>query len=422
MKKYLAALLLVCAFSANAQKPLTVGDQLPDYTFQTLFNWKSQTFNLNNFKGKTVLINFIKWGCSHNYDILPFLTHYQNNYKKNLSVITVSDEPDSIINSMFAARPALKKLGIPLARKDSCFQNLFPHPSTPHIVLIGSDRQVKAIIQDKDLNDSLLRLVISGKTISREPPIIEKPLDKNKPFACAGIFDNVLYNSVLTGYAPGVSAQLAVNSWPGHRLRLAMTNLNVKELYLTAWQPLVKINDLEQDLLMKWEVRHPSRFMGIRGRKEDEDKLFCYELIIPDSPRSNNNKALAYVRADLDKFFNLQGSVQKRKITCYVITHVNSAMGANIKVSAKDSYVQQWVNEIELRNLTFNIAAMALKPFFFMDKPLLVEGESTGLFSFKLKRNYKDFETLQRALYANGLKLSVEQRELDCLVIKEGTK
>lgn len=422
MKKYLVSLSLLYAFSAGSQKPLTVGDELPDYTFQTLLNWQSPAFSLNNYKGKTVLINFIKWGCSHNYDIIPFLAHYRDKYKKNLAVITVSDEPDSIISSMFAARPALKQLGLPLARKDSFFQNLFPHSGTPHIVLIGSDRQVKAIIQDKDLNDSLLRLVIAGKTINRDPPGIEKPFDKNKPFACTGIFDNLRYNSVLTGYAQGISAQLAVNSWPGHRLRLVMTNLNVKELYLTAWQPLVKINDLEQDLLMKWEVADPSRFMGIRGRKEDEDKLFCYELIIPDAPRSDNNKALAYVRADLDRFFNLQAAVEKRKMTCYVITPVNNTMGDIAKVSAKDSYVQQWVDEIELHNLTFNIAAMALKPYFFMDKPLIVEGENNGLFNFKVERKFKDLESLQKALYANGLKLSVQEREIDCLVIKEGTK
>ena len=189
MKKYLISLSLVCALSANAQKPLTVGDKLPNYTFQTLFNYPSLTVSLDSYKGKTVLINFIKWGCSHNYDIMPFLAHYQNKYKNNLSVIMVSDEPDTIINSMFASRPALKQLGLPLARKDSFFQNLFHHTGTPHIVLIGSDRQVKAIIQDNDLNDSLLRQVIAGKTINRQPPEIEKPLDKSKPFACTGIFE-----------------------------------------------------------------------------------------------------------------------------------------------------------------------------------------------------------------------------------------
>ena len=233
---------------------------------------------------------------------------------------------------------------------------------------------------------------------------------------------NLLYNSVLTGYAQGVSAQLAVNSWRAHCLRLVMTNLSVKELYLTAWQPLVKINDLEQDLLMRWEVPDPSRFMGIRGRKEDEDKLFCYELIIPDSPRSDNNKALANVRTDLDRFFNLKASVEKQKMTCYVVTPVNSTKSGDAKVSAKDSYVQQWVDEIEVHNLTFNIAAMAFKPYFFMDKPLMVEGESNRIFNFKVKRKYKDFESLQKALYAYGLKLSVKEREVDCLVIKERTK
>jgi thiol-disulfide isomerase/thioredoxin len=424
MKKFLSLLLIIAAFTGSAQKPLAIGDKLPDYKFQTLFNYSAPSFTLSQFKGKVVLINFIKWGCAHNYDIMPFLAAYQQKFKKDLEIIMVSDESEAIINSMFASRPGLKQLGLPLAKKDTTLQKLFPHASSPHMVIIGKDRLVKAIIQDKDLNDSILRLTIAGGAVTLPPPQIEKNLDKNTSLAFAGIANNnLIYNSILTGYANGIKAIFSIHSWPGNRLRLLMTNSNVKEMIITAWDPLVQINDLEHNLRIIWNVPDPLKYQGRRDIPGDENKLYCYELILPASGRSAGNAAaMAYVREDLERYFRLVATVEKRKMSSYVITPVSFPDSSNNKMAFKNGYVQQWIDNVEVHDLSFQSAAFALKPYLFMDKPLIVEGNSNQVFNFRVNKQYSDFKSMTDALYKTGLRLTVEARDIDCLVIKEKSK
>lgn len=76
----------------------------PDLTFQLVDS--DSTMNLNNYKGKVVLLNFWATWCGPCMEEIPELNRLQETYEsKGLVVITISDEKRSHLQKYFEENP-----------------------------------------------------------------------------------------------------------------------------------------------------------------------------------------------------------------------------------------------------------------------------------------------------------------------------
>jgi thiol-disulfide isomerase/thioredoxin len=420
MKKYIIPLVLLLAEMSTFAQPRSSGDKLPPWKFSALFNYPSSSINLDDYKGKIVLLNFWQAGCSNNYKILPLLADWQKKFRKDVQVILVSEEPDAKLNSVFVKRNKLKELGLPFAQKDTAFEKLFPHKSAPHIVIVGRNGRIAGVTTLPYLNEKNLVSLISGRPVSFPPPVNDAPVDKNTPFAYSHIITgNLLYNSILTGYAKQVGSEVSINTLPDYRSRLFITNVDVKQLYLFAYGDQININPFEEPVRLKWEVGDASKYNAVAGEPGSEKKLYCYELILPDSPRSKTNDQLInYMKSDLTRYFHLEAHVEKRTTKCYVLKPLSS-VAAETKISAGSAYIQEWIDSLEFSQVTGETVGDYLQQFLLKDLPLVYENKEKRFYSFSIGKSYPGLESLRRDLESKGLALTIEERETSFLIIKE---
>src|ERR1700743_2723122 len=88
---------------AIAPKALEVGDQCPDFVFN-LFNSKTKSAKLSDYKGKVVILDFWATYCSPCVASLPQLNEVQNKMGDKVQIILINEETQQIAEHFFNER------------------------------------------------------------------------------------------------------------------------------------------------------------------------------------------------------------------------------------------------------------------------------------------------------------------------------
>ena len=406
MPRYILILILfIVPIFTFSQQPLNIGDQLPDWSFKPLVN-ETRDVSLSEYKGKVILIGFWSSSCSVCLNMLPKLAELQSDLKKNLKILLISESEDTeSVKSRFERRKHLKSLGIPLMIKDIQFEKLFPHDTNPHVVIVDTNGKIVGITGIDGLEKIKIEKLFNGERVTYPIKELERTIDSKRP-AYTTVVDSTtfMYNSILTKEVKGLGPNFSFSRIQNSKFRLLASNLTFMQLYSHAYNPLVKINPNE----------FHSRIVIDNKEDSDYDRRYCYELIIPINRTENMNlKSLAYMQQDLDRFFQVESSVEKRNVSCYVISSKDSAGSIN----ENEFYIQKWLTTTEISNAPISTIAALIKNLL-NDKPVVVEGNLRKKFSMILQQHYNNLNELRNDLTKHGIDINIENKVVDFLIIK----
>jgi thiol-disulfide isomerase/thioredoxin len=156
--------LSYACFAQNvAIEPLKIGDKFPEAVLNVSFpriangSKPGDSLQLNQYKGKIILLDFWASWCSTCIYKFPLLAELQRKYKDDLVVILVDsketkDTPERILGILTGAKAPFQKTALPSIYNDTILTKLFPHRFLPHYVWFGKDGTLKMISSAELLN------------------------------------------------------------------------------------------------------------------------------------------------------------------------------------------------------------------------------------------------------------------------------
>ena len=173
----LVAMLLPLLLGAQSApvKTLTIGDIVPDITFQKVINSNDTIANLSDFKDKFTILDFWAVWCGACISELPRLDSLQQKYKDNLSIILVncmrrSHDSEKRITDLFTKnwqQVYHKDFNcLVVADSSNTFKHLFSFKVIPHYVWIDPAGVVLAITSSAEVTEANIAMMLRGKKIS----------------------------------------------------------------------------------------------------------------------------------------------------------------------------------------------------------------------------------------------------------------
>jgi thiol-disulfide isomerase/thioredoxin len=318
-KNCLLAILCFYYIAITNAQSIGIGQSCPDVKFSKILNYPVFTSNISSFKGKWLLLDFWSTWCSSCIYAMPKMDSLQKRFGEKIAIVTVTSEKASRIEPFMKSNRFMATSRLPSVVEDSTLHELFPHITVPHVVWIDPTGTVRAITSSYQVTgDNISKMIDNWYAML---PVKKDVLDFDisKPLledGNGGTGIPYLYRSLLTPMIPGLAGDVGRPNAEKHPNRFIGTNSSIPALYSLAFPQLITLAPKRVFL----ETSNPSRF---RYSKQDGDvdnwsthNLYCYELMLPDSFHGNPH---LLIKEELDRFFNTNGRMEKRRSKCLVI-------------------------------------------------------------------------------------------------------
>ena|GEM_PF-2050814 len=443
-------------------KPLEIGETLPEELWNMpLTVWSAQdnstqTARLNEYRGKTIILDFWATWCTACIASLPDLHKLEDQYREDLVVMPVTYQRASDVSSFYMKSPMQKKIGASFRTViEAALNTYFPRKTIPHTVVIDRGGMVHAITSPLYLKAETIGNLITGAQsyipLKRELKL-EKPLLKHA-------YDDVIthgniYYTTITGPTDGfVSAgDLELDSANGSK-RYYTTGLSVLQLYAATllytehstlvFTPNRRILAVEApgNLVVHTTADGESTLADPAWRTTN---TYNYESIFPI--RISEAEMREKMRLDLDFHFGLKSSVEKRRMKCLILSEApqngasfrsrdsaKSMLVINQLSYSKNTANRKHVGKSEsgavnyMRNGTVSALITILNgrspasDYFRVLPPVINEVQYTGRINLDLPDDLTDLEALKRTLLHQGLILEEGYRDIDMFVLTSGS-
>ena len=426
--KQLFIYLLFPIVTWSQQKPLSVGNSIPITLFESLSRIphhgstiESTTSNIKpQTSNKLIILDFFATFCTSCIRELPKLDSLQQLFSNKLQIIIVAHEPLQKLNALKKKNELFGNCKLPLIAGDSILNDLFPHQYLPHEVWLDQNGKVLAITDQYAITKNNIQSFLSGS----DPRLTLKSdafdFDRRKQLLLdnnGGNGSNLLFQSKFTNYLPGIASSTANDRSDDHR-RYAFINFPVISLYQEAFgftsnRFIIESND-------------PSRFSIPLETTADWklENLFSWEFIGPeDYPKNAMLKMLAQ---DLDRYLNLNGHFEKRKMKCFVIARINSNDSSIKTKGVKASVRFNDAGDVEYLDQPFSKVVDALNIAKFSEPGGNIFLDETNIpFNIDItlpKAVKNDLQLLKGFLSSLGLQLVEVEREIDMFILSDNKK
>lgn len=414
MKKIIAMLFL-CQ-QANAQtRGLTVGDTLPDLVLKNAVNYAAGTeIHLSDLAGKIILLDFWATWCGSCVSGMPEMAALQKNMGGSVQVVYVTPQDKETVKRFYGKREELRSLGLPIITGDSLLMGMFPCRAVPHVVWIGTDREVKAITEAGYVRETNLRKLLAGNRIGLPVKRDVMDFDYSKTFYLPekGL-RGLLAQSTLTGHMEGLQGYDGFSNPDTGTCRIYATNSGLVSLYLQSVSlvfeppPTGAVQRLLVESERKW------LFEKSPGLDQSAD-TYCYEAVIRGKGTLRERKLLSRrMQADLDQAFGFSSAVERRRTACYVISPQEQGNTfTNAGVSPGE----------EIPMVTGTALPASIHACLDTRLPVVFEGPASFSAPVRLKEKYQSVASLAADLRKAGLVFNREERDLDMLVIRDAER
>ena len=303
-------------------KPLNIGEKMPKFLWNQSFHVlnhpeKLEYIQLENYRGKILIINFLSTGCRSCIEAVNKLNILQKQFKNDIQFLLVTNEKKNRVESYIKHNVIMKENLIPIIYEDHLLKEHFPHRYISHLVWLNKYGDVEAITGSNQVQDFTIRNFIIGKAknwpIKTEStsffgkPLISLPLN---PSSLKSDENKILYYTLLTDYKEGVGPYSSSNDESQLISRYSLRNRSLLELYLIAVDRLYKYDPLSDQVILNVSDKSKLDFIYADSStltKEMWLKMngYCYERT--HRPNTSDSVKKKLLLKDLNEFLNLQG-------------------------------------------------------------------------------------------------------------------
>lgn len=391
MKKILLSILL---FANSSFAQIKNGEAVIDIGFKPILNAPVKNIQLNQLKGKVILIEFWATWCGACLSAMPHLKKLQEQYPKDIQVITVTDETPQRTQLYLKSRPSNLWFAIDTGRKVS---SLFPHQLIPHTVVISPEGKLIANTNPESVTAAVIDRILKKKEVhlpEKKDKLIGHEQLMKTYFSVSDTMKSSFNMLPEIKGAAGMST-IHLNDPIFSERRLTAMNVSLKRLYMIAYGNFDYNRVVDQ------------------RPKETVEPLYCLDLVVPDKKDLLNT-----LKRELLKRFDLQANLEQHEKEVSILTISDSLKFARIprNTSGKRTYYSRH-GEIDQEYITMVDFADFLENFGLDNTIVIDETHNTAKLDIKFSFQPENPDSLIQVLKDMGLSLKKERRKVDFLVI-----
>jgi thiol-disulfide isomerase/thioredoxin len=401
----------------QSNKPLNIGDNMPDITLAPILNYSASKTNFSHFKNKLVLFDFMTTGCVSCIAALPRFDSLQKQFGKQLQIILVIPESEARVQS-FLKRKNIANLNLVAIPGDTILSQLFQHTFISHDVLIKNGKVI-SITYPEYIVAKNIETILEGKNISL--PVKRDITDFQYKEPLLHLNENIIPDlsyplttsySAVTSYLDNVPWRYTTTrDTSNNTLRVSIINVPIIDLYIRTLY-----GDQLRPAFILLNVSDTNRYAYKMGSELSQEWIrnntYCYEGSFPlNYPTSAIKRKIGN---DLDFYFQLHGRMEEKDLLCWIITRDSSLQLVSLdKIKASEN--AQGGKSIE--SVAFDLNGR------YGSTPVIDE---SGFGEIKLhglsKDEYSNIPVLRKKLKEYGLKITAENRTVDVLVISQNNQ
>lgn len=413
--------LYVAVFAAHGQGigpgAILVGEAVPIKELRNVINYPSKTLRFADHKPKVTILDFWSTNCRGCVAFWPKLMELQKEFGNDLQVVLVNmREDEKAVKEFFALRKRLSGfvMNLPISCRDSATWGPFNRRSVPRYYWIDSNGVLSAVTHSDQVTSANIKKWIESGPVELEQVVEEMySVAGNKPIFVdgnggPGRSESFIWSSVLTKGSRDIFGTTEEYADPINGYGLCKTGSKIFNLYGTAYN-----NRSPSDQAIAFI--HKARI--VLETRVSQDAKYNYQLIA-GRPLSRQ-ELLKAMREDLDRYFGLKATWEKRKKNCLIFTMFDSTK-AQGKSTIKSQFILDTRTDLDSVTVRDAIYFMEQSSFFYDERPIVDEtnfkGLLLGIHFFANCYNIKEFD---KALSKFGMHIKEEEREVDVLVISD---
>jgi len=440
IKKAILAFVFAIAIGTTfAQiKPLNIGDRVSNLTLNNILNYKKPVANLEDFKGKILILDFWATWCSPCIGMMPVTDSLQKKFNGKIEFMPVTYQKTDEVKKFSANIKRRKNIDFYSIVEDTVLTKMFTHAYMPFYVWIdGTSGKVLGWCHLRGITEENIEKVLKGEipsALQEEKELKKEKIDTSKPlFAVTEIRDfedgirtdsinqDVFFHSSFTKHIDKYGSAKAFSA-----TRFTAFNTTISSLLKAAYGGENWSITFTPKRFF-WEVNDPKLYYlsddaGIAASKKsrndfNEWKLkstFCYELY---GKFKDEDAQYSLVQTEVNKYlealFGLKGSLEKRQMEALVLTRTTKSDKLKfngIVANANDKFRYSIPSHFESWQKGNSYPEMP---------PLVDETGYKGYVNIELKSNLADLTKVNEELSKYDLKIVKENRLVDVLVVKK---
>lgn len=315
------------------------GVTLPDIPFDTMVTHTSMfKSRLSEYKGKLVIIDTWSQNCRPCIENLPHMEELQKEFGDRIKIIPYAiQDYVGIIDTLWEKNRYTKKVNIAtVAGADVQLHRVFPGMGVWTAVWIDQEGKLLYITETDFVTKENIQRVLNKEKIKWPPfygytfsnvfnigytfPPLLTEVDNYK----VGKASNAFYSTITSWLPVQGGGDIVIDSSRKIKRKFHY-NTSILDLYMIALKydtVLPKYNKKNRFLL---EVKDLNRYINLREKHEEFWHIknrYCYEATFPIEV--NDQGTIRALRADLERFFQIHGRVEKREVPCLILKRVSS--------------------------------------------------------------------------------------------------
>gem|GEM_PF-5488107 len=424
---------LITLMSSVYGQVLKIGDTVPDFEINDVIGYPSSTIHLSDFEGKAIILDFWSHGCKGCIQSFPKVDSLQQKYGDNLQIVLVNNESRDSTERWLSKRTGIKLPLVPVVTGGGPLSDAFPQNAYPLHVWIDADRVVKHITHGWNATEANIEAFINRDTLDLSTVEFVN-IDQEEKRSTQRVYDAMVDSAVSFSYLARYRSKKDIN--PGNHLfirkndkyRFSLTSTDVEWLFKFAYIPSMDLDLFPKNALI-YEMENTLPYRSPKDKElldfHYQNYLYTYDYVCEAASEAVFREAMA---EDLMNKFNLEVTLQERKIPCMVLKmkkgkQLESKGGPSID-SLYAVILQMEVKEPKMRNMPFATLVHRLRARMKITRGMALLDESgfKGDIDIDLSPaalHAKDNELLVKELAEYGLVLKEEKRKQTCLVFKE---
>lgn len=388
--RLLVILILITHHSFTHSQALKVGDNLPNYQLKSVVNYKSDSFNFKEAKGKILIIEF--WGtwCRPCIPALQHLDEIKNKFPDDVFVVGVSDDSKERLTKFLTKRA----VSVPLAsEKDTKLGGIFSFRAVPHTIIADKNGKIIAITSPNEVTEGKIKEIIEGKKPDFKLKE-EKEFDAKIDYF--GADESTDYSIIQKAFIQGFPSFSNRGKGIFKDRRISCINLLPSSI-----------------LQLAFKKSFETTIVNLSKEKQafKPENLYCFDIIVKDSDKANLYKIM---QVETQKLLGMKANIEKRVVDVYVLKKVADILKESTKKESSGESSGKGI-KAEFIEMDFLVSFLANE----LQKPVVDETNLKGKYDINFEFASEDPTSLKKVLESLGLKISKERREVEMLIISE---